>query len=524
MYRELSMLDVREVLRRHQAGQAAREIARQTGCDRKTVRRYVVAAQEVGLATDAVLDDGVVHQIAQRVQERTAAEPSAERAKLEPHRIRIEKLLDVQRLQLSKVHVLLGRDGIDVSYSTLRRFVIDDLGWHRKKPTVRIEEAPPGQEAQADFGEMGVIFDTETGRRRRLWALVVVLPYSRYMFVWPTFAQTTEALCEGLDAAWAFFGGMPERLVIDNMRCAVAKSDALAPRITDAFADYAQARGLFVDPARVRRPQDKARVENGVGYTQRSWYAGESFQDLDDARRRALEWCRDVAGTRVHGTTRRVPREVYEQEERPKMRPAPTEPFDVPTWTEATVHPDHHIQVARSLYSLPTKFIGQRVRVRADKKLVRIFLGTEFIKAHPRKRPGERSTDETDYPTGKELYALRSVDAVIDRARKLGEHVGELAERLLDRRLPWTKMRQAYALLRLCDRYGRTRVDEVCRRALAFDVVDVTRIGRMLKTAQKTEEDGTARGKVVQLELVPRFARHQESFATKAGSDEEGSR
>lgn len=523
MYRELSMLDVRDVLRRHQAGQAVREIARQAGCDRKTVRRYVAAAQEIELAADAVLDDAVVHEVARRVQERTAAEPSAERAQLEPHRTRIEKWLE-DRLRLSKVHTMLGRDGVDVSYSTLRRFVIEDLGWHRKKPTMRIEEAPPGQEAQADFGELGVIFDPETGRRRRLWALVVALPYSRYMFVWPTFVQTTEALCEGLDAAWAFFDGMPERLVIDNMRCAVAKADAQAPRIADAFADYAQARGLFVDPARVRRPQDKARVENGVGYAQRSWYAGESFQGLEDARRSALEWCRDIAGTRVHGTTRRVPRDVYEQEERPKMRPAPTEPFDVPTWTEATVHPDHHIQVARSLYSLPTRFIGHRVRVRADKKLVRIFLGTEFIKAHPRKRPGERSTDQTDYPTGNELYALRSVDAVVDRARKLGEHVGELADRLLDRPLPWTKMRQAYALLRLCERYGRTRVDEVCRRALAFDVIDVPRIERMLKTAQRTEEEAAAGGKLVQLELVPRFARPQESFATKASSDEEGSR
>ncbi len=103
----------------------------------------------------------------------------------------------------------------------------------------------------------------------------------------------------------------------------------------------------------------------------------------------------------------------------------------MPLWADATVHPDHHLQVARALYSVPTRYIGRRVRVRADRKIVRVYLATELIKVHPRKGPGERSTDVADYPSGKELYALRSVDAIVERARKQGEHVGELVDRLL---------------------------------------------------------------------------------------------
>jgi transposase len=520
------MTDVREVLRRRQAGQSLRDIARETGTDRKTVRRYVTAAAECGLGPGSVLDDRLVHEIARRVQARATTEPSEERKRLEPHREQIASWVGgAEPLRLSKVHVLLGRQGVEVTYSTLRRFVIEELAWHSRAPSVRLEDPPPGQEAQVDFGEMGRVREVETGKLRRLWVLVITLAYSRYTFVWPTFSQTVESICEGLDAAWAFFGGVPARLVVDNLRSAVAKADALSPRLSDAFADYAQARGLFVDPARVRRPQDKARVENVVAYVRQSWFAGESFTDLDDARRSALEWSREIASLRVHGTTRRVPREVYDQEERGEMKPAPTEPFDVPLWTEATVHPDHHIQVGRSLYSLPTRYIGKRVRVRADKKLVRVYLATELIKVHPRKRPGERSTDVSDYPSGKELYALRSVDAIVERARKQGEHVGELADRLLGCTLPWTKMRQAYRLLGLCQRFGRARVDEACRRALAFDVIDVTRIDRMLRTAQKHEDEAVERGKLVQLDLLPRFARPVDVFATtRSSTEEEGHR
>jgi transposase len=525
MYRELTMTDVREVLRRRQAGQALRVIARETGIDRKTVRRYVDAATQCGLKGDQALDDALVHEVARRVQVRPSTAPSEERQLLEPHRKQIaDWLAGPDPLRLSKVHTLLGRMSVDVTYSTLRRFVRDELDWHCRTPSVRLEDPPPGQEAQIDFGEMGRVHDAETGKARRLWVLVVTLSYSRYTFVWPTFTQTVESVCEGLDAAWTFFGGVPSRIVVDNFRAVVAKADAQSPRISEPFADYAQARGFFVDPARVRRPQDKARVENAIAFVRQSWFAGEHFVDLDDARRSAHAWSRDVAGTRVHGTTRRVPRDVFEQEERSAMRPAPTEPFDVPIWTEATLHPDHHLQVARSLYSAPTRFIGQRLRVRADRATVRIYAATELIKVHPRKGPGERSTDVTDYPSGKEAYALRSVDALIERARKQGEHVGELVDRLLGCSLPWTRMRQAYRLLGLCERFGRTRVEEACRRALSFDVTDVSRIERMLRTARTTEEHAAEGGKLVQLELAPRFARPLAAFATKPGSDEEGGR
>lgn len=530
-FRELTMIEVREVLRRLQKGQPHRRIARETGRNRKTVQRYAEAAQDAGLTAESELTDELVNEVAQCVQRRTPPAPSEQRMVLRRHKEQIKDWLDGDKpLKLTKVHRLLARRGVPVPYPTLRRFVIDELGWRKKPVTVRIDDPAPGYEAQADFGKMGVIFDPTTGRKRTVWALIVTLSFSRHMFVWPTFDQTLASVCEGLDAAWSFFGGVVEYLIVDNLKPVVAKADAEHPQITEAFMEYAQMRDFLVDPARKRKPKDKPRVENQVSYVREDWFEGEDFADLEDTRRHAVEWSLTVAGVRTHGTTRRLPLRVFETEEQPHLKPAPTEPFDVPRYAEPKVHPDHHIQFQKALYSVPTRYIGERVRVRGDRKLVRIYLGTELIKVHPTQPPGGRSTDPNDYPKDKAAYAFRNVDALVDRAYDKGEQVGAFMHRLLEGPLPWTRMRQGYKVIRLCDKYGKDRVNEACRRALAFEVMDTQRIERMLKAALVHETDAREKGKLVQLPLPDaRFARPSASFETLRRRDrgdggEEGTR
>lgn len=523
-YRELSMIDVREVLRRWQAGQSQRQIAREAGTDRGTVARYIAYAVQLGLSRESDLTDAEVHEVAQCVQARPLPDPSAEWAAVAAHKERITEWLERKRpLRLTKIHTLLVREhGVEVSYDTVRRFAMQELGWRKKPSTVRLDDPPAGQEAQVDFGKMGLMFDPVAQRMRTLWALIVTLAFSRFQFVWPTFLQTTEAVCEGLDHAWWFFGAMSKTLIPDNTKAMIKDPDALSPTLVPAFLDYVQARGLFVDPARVKRPKDKPRVENQVPYVRESWFDGEQFASLEEARHSAEHWSREIAGTRIHGTTCQVPRDVFAEQEKPAMLPPPAELYDVPIWIEkAKVHPDHHIQVARALYSVPNLYLRKHVRVRADKTTVRVFFGTELIKVHPRQRPGGRSTDTSDYPAGKEVYALRSVDALLTRARQKGTNVGLYAERLLGGPLPWARMRQAYALLGLCDKYGIGRVEAVCQSALAFDVIDVTRVRRMLKSAAAiaTAEDDR-KGKLVQLTL-PRFARPEDHFVTRTIHEED---
>ncbi len=461
------------------------------------------------------MSDDVALTVGQKVQARPPMLPSEAWQALVQQRARIEGWLTGEPpLRLVRVHELLAREGIEVGYATLRRFAHRELDWHKRSPTVLLDDPPMGQEAQVDFGLMGRVTNVE-GLQRRLWALIVTLSASRYMYVYPTFTQTVEDVCAGLDAAWRFFSGITKHIILDNASAMVVRASATDPGLNRAFRDYTNERQLFADTARVQHPKDKPRVENQVPYVRERWFAGESFgSDLVEIRRHAETWCREVAGARVHGTTRRVPREVYETEERPHMQPAPEGEFDVPHWCSPKVHPDHHVQVLKALYSVPTRYIGKVVEARADRKTVRMYLGAELIKAHPRKAPGQRSTDHKDFPPGKAAWALRDVDSVLRKARGYGEKVGQFTERLLAGPVPWLKLRQAYGLLRLCERYGQDRVNALCERALAFDVISVPRIEGMLKDARRTEDAAVATGRVIV--LPARFARDTASFATRA--------
>jgi len=518
-FREITMQDVREVLRRRQAGQSARRIAREMGLDRKTVGRYLEQAVASGLADEVPVTDELAGAVGRRVQARPLSVPSEAWVAIGGRRSQIEAWLGGEKpLRLIRVHELLARDGVVVSYTTLRRFASQELGWRKSTPTIRLDDPPAGQEAQIDFGLMGTVTDAE-GKSRRLWALIVTLSSSRYMHVWPTFTQTVEDVCAGLDAAWRFFGGVPKHIILDNASSMVIRASKTDPTLNRAFRDYTEARKLFADTARVRTPKDKARVENQVPYVRERCFDGEVFTaELGAIRRHAETWCRDVAGARVHGTTRQVPREVYEREEQPHMQPAPTTAFDVPHWCDPKVHPDHHVQVLKALYSVPTRYIGKTLDARADRSSVRLYLGTELIKMHPRKAPGQRSTDPKDFPPGKASWALRDVDAVVRTGREQGAHVGAFVERLLGGPVPWLKLRQAYGLLRLCDRYGQDRVNALCARALAFEVIDVHRIEGMLKDTRRTEGAAIATGRVIP--LPARFARDASAFATRTTADE----
>ena len=130
--------------------------------------------------------------------------------------------------------------------------------------TVRVADGEPGAECQIDFGTMGLLYDQETGRKRVCHALVVTACYSRHTFVWLTFRQTTEEVIAGLEGAWRFFGGVFKVVIPDNMSTIVDHADATEPRFNQTFFEYAQARGFEIDPARVRRPTDKPRVERTV--------------------------------------------------------------------------------------------------------------------------------------------------------------------------------------------------------------------------------------------------------------------
>ena len=352
-----------------------------------------------------------------------------------------------------------------------------------------MEDGPPGEVAEMDFGYLGMVPDPETGRRRKVWVLIVVWRYSRHCFVWPMVSQQLGAVVEGLEAAWAFFEGVPRYLVIDNFPAAVAGADALHPRLTRGFLEYARHRGFITDPARVRRPRDKPRVERSVSYVRERFFKGAQFRDLPDMRSAAAHWCLEVARQRTHGTTHRQPLVVFAEEERPVLLPWGGEPYEPPDWRTATVHADHHVACQYALYSVPSSLCppGQKVEVQLGSKVVRIYRRGALLKVHPRQHRGGRATDPNDYPAELTPYTLRAPEQIQRRAAELGEAVGSYAERLFDGSVPWAKLRQGHKLLRLAERYSPARLDDACRRALEVDLIDVRRVERILVQALEQE-------------------------------------
>src|SRR5690606_21314387 len=276
------------------------------------------------------------------------------------------------------------------------------------------------------------------GKRRRFRAWIFTAVFSRHRFVWPCFQETTESAIEACEQAWQFFGGVYRVLLQVNTKACIYHSDPLHPLINEKTLEYSQARGYVINPARVRKHRDKGRVERAVSHVRDDCFAGETLRTIAEARDLAERWCREEYGMRRHTRTQRLPLECFDAEEKTHLLPPPGELYELPYWCDPKGGREHLAQVARALYSLPTRFIGKRLRARADRALVRFYCHGTLVKTHSRQPPGGRSIDPTDFPAHKGTYAMRDVAFLKRQAAEQGEAIGRFADALLDVPLPWT--------------------------------------------------------------------------------------
>lgn len=521
-YRELHVVEIKEILRLWALGHGLRTVASRTGTDRKTVRRYVEAAQAAGLEpgdSERALDDGLVADVV------AAIAPGAPRSigTMRQHCRENAELLaewSAEGCKGPKLARLPKRHtGVPVPLRTLQRFVEEELG--DDEGTVRIVDPPPAKVLEVDFLELGYFHDLSSGKRRKMHALLCTAPYSRHQFVWPCLTQTQEDVFEGLDAAWQFFGGVYPVLLPDNLKAVVNVADAVGPVFSEPFVEYAQARKFEIDPARVAKPKDKARVERQVQYVRNDFFKGERFGSVGEAREEAARWCREEAGVRTHGRTQRRPIDVFEEEEKPLLLPSPTEPYDQPTWGTYRVGKDHAVLVEHGLYSVPYALDVCKLRVRTDRSTVKFYDGRKLVKVHPRLAVGGTLLDPVDLPPGKAALATRDPEPLVEQAAEFGPHVAEYARRLAEGPLPWSRFRFVYKLLGLARRYGAELADEACARALEVGVVDVMRVKRMLDKGlvDRRAVRGLPPPEPPKRGQVLRFQRDGREFRTRGGGD-----
>ena len=267
-------------------------------------------------------------------------------------------------------------------------------------PRSLVSKTPPGEVAQVDFGYVGLMLDPQSGERRKTWAFVMVLAWSRHVYVEFVFDQKVETWLRCHRNALEFFQGVPERIVVDNLKAAITQAIWDDPQVQYAYRECAEHYGFRIAPCRPATPEHKGKVENGVGYVQGNFMGGRTPTSLTQANQDVLVWCNTTAGLRIHGTTKEKPLERFEQVEKERLKPLSATAYDLAIWKKAKLHRDCYVVFEGSYYSAPFRLVGQKLLICAGSRQVRLFTEKyELVATHERaQKPGERRTHPDHLP------------------------------------------------------------------------------------------------------------------------------
>lgn len=386
---------------------------------------------------------------------------------LEPYREIIEQWVG-EGIRGTTIHQALQRKyAFAGSYSSVRRFV---RGLSDANPQVTtVLDFAPGEAAQVDFGKGPEIIDVHTGEVFKTWFFVMTLAWSRHQYAELVRDQSVETWMGCHRRSFEHFNGVPGRIIIDNPKCAITHACYHDPQVQRAYAESAEGYGFLISPCPVADPKKKGRVESGVKYVKNNFAPLRDFRDLTDANQQLLAWVMAEAGNRCHGTTREAPLARFVETEQHLLRPLPHTPVECARWVQAKLHGDCHIQFEKSRYSAPWRRAGQGLDVRATETTVRLYHNHELVAVHPRAtRPGQRMTLDAHLPPEYIAYKMRDPQWCLKQAKAIGPHCHALivrlfADRVLDR------LRAAQGVVRLGERYGATRLEAACGRALYFE-------------------------------------------------------
>jgi transposase len=496
--RSFQVIDITEILVHWYAGRSQYELADSLGVDRKTIRKYLAPAIAAGFsplgppmaeADWAVLVREWFPALTDtRLRQVTWPEIGGHR----------EFIVGQLAAGVSKATIhqrLADEHGLAASLASLKRYVAAMLPEQdkRERVTVLRETPPPGSEAQVDYGLLGAWTDPRTARRHRVQAFVMVLACSRHLFVRPVLVMDQQAWTEAHVAAFGFFGGVPARLVPDNLRTGVDRPDLYDPKINRSYAELASHYQTLVDPARAGKPKDKPRVERPMPYVRDSFWRGREFTSLAAMQAAALQWCADVAGARrCRPLDGAAPAEVFATVEAPALVPLPATPFVLATWSRAKVGPDIHIKAGRALYSLPWRLIGQSVDVRSTASMVQVFHDGQLVKTHVRAERGKR-TDFADYPPEKIAFRMRNPAWCRRQAAELGPACTEVIDVLMEVNALY-RLRSAQGILGLAAKHGPGRLEAACAKALAAGDPSYRTIKGILAAGLETQPTPPATG------------------------------
>jgi transposase len=311
-------------------------------------------------------------------------------------------------------------------------------------------------------------------------------------------------------AAFEFFGGVPARLVCDNLKTGVIRPDLYDPQINLAYGELAAFYGALIDPARANKPKDKPRIERPMPNIRDSFFAGRQFDSLPQMQGDAIRWATEVYGVHKHrGLDGQTPRSVFDAVERDALIPLPPRAFESVTYTMGKVATDCHVKSGKAFYSVPWRLMSQHVTVRTAGDIVQIFHNGGAVATHVLHLSG-RSTNFEHYPPHKVAHTLRSVTWCRTQAEQIGPAavaiVAELSQVNAIHRL-----RAIQGIIRLREVYGDARLDAACARALVVGDPRYRTVKGILVAGTEHGDEPTARV----APAAPAMLRGPEAFDTE---------
>ena len=481
----LPMRTLQELLRlRWGQGCSAREVARACQLSHSTVLEYEKRARAAGLCWPLPedLDDDALNALV--TEALTEAVPTDRRPRPDlPYVLR----------ELRKKHVTMqllwaeyrARHPDGYGYTQFCHYVNDA----RKvlDPTLR-QVYRAGEKLLTDFaGDTMELIEQSTGEVRAAYLFVAVLGASNYTYV-RAVADMQEARWIGLHVrAFEFFGGVPEAVVCDNTATAVTKADRYEPVLHPLFADMAAHYGTVILPARAGKPRDKAPVEGAVLIAER-WIIAAlrhhqffSLAELNDAIIPLLDQLNARPLQRLNVTRRAL----FEEVDRPALRPLPPTRYTFELWKTATVAIDYHVCLEKHFYSVPYRLVGEEVTARLSPLVVEILHKGRRVASHLRSDlPGRYTTDPAHRPKSHQAHLEWSPSRLITWAREtVGPQLAALVEGLLERRPhPEHGYRACLGLMSLAKKYPRERMEAAATRAIAANAYSYQSVKSILAT------------------------------------------
>ena len=396
----------------------------------------------------------------------------------DPYQKQIKEWIEKKMSILRMFEILTETYGIHSTYVNLCKYI--QARFPKSQEAFGVQVTRPGEVAEVDFGYLGMLPDS-LGKLVKTFGLVVVLPFSKLGYYGITYDQKLETLCKELANAFVYFGGVPKKLKVDNMKTAILKNQHYDLEYNLDFLEFAYHCQTVIIPCTPYSPEQKGTVESGIKYLQGNFVAGRVFTDSADMKTQLKEWMDSYANKRIHGTTRKVPYEEFLNREADLLQSLPENDFTFFNRGVRTVAANCHVHVENNYYSVPSTLIGKDVTVRFNAALIRIiFEGEQVALHHKASGVGNYVTSRSHLPTFK-VYSETEYQAKFEaQFADMGEEAHAYFRMLIEQKESYW-FRIARCVLGLRVQYGSEAVNLTLKRAMYYKATDLVTIKNILE-------------------------------------------